>query len=165
MEFRKQSIQRARHNVSPTSGASTSTATSPMISEPSSPSSFCGGPIFLTNTESNCNANRVAMAISTDTYLDLMTHKEPSDVNDSPQSSLPVADSSRRADFASTEIDISRQCQCMKKSSAYSVILELAPHIHKAFNALHALPEHAFPLYEEPCEYFEHLKSLDSATL
>lgn len=58
----------------------------------------------------------------------------------------------------------SQKCHCVKKSSAYSVVLELAPHIRRALDALSALPEHGDSPMNEACDYFKQLQSLDAAT-
>ncbi len=53
-------------------------------------------------------------------------------------------------------------CECVKSSSVYSVVLELAPHIRRALDALSALPEHQ--RREGRCEYFGNLQGLDDST-
>ena len=61
-------------------------------------------------------------------------------------------------------------CQCVKKSSVYSVVLELAPHIRRAVDALAALPGHnANPANgsfnpNPSCEYYSYLRNLDNTT-
>ena len=55
-----------------------------------------------------------------------------------------------------------QKCQCARKSSAYSVILELAPHIRRALDALSALPEHGET--NDTCDYFKRLQHLEMAT-
>ena len=55
-------------------------------------------------------------------------------------------------------------CECMKKSSAYSVALELAPHVRKALDSLGALPEHQDARLQSSCEYVQSLKNLDTTT-
>ncbi|KAI5115407.1 hypothetical protein M0805_005349 [Coniferiporia weirii] len=59
--------------------------------------------------------------------------------------------------------DAEHDCQCMKKSSAYSVVLALAPHVRRALDALNALPEHRAPRLVESCNYLKHLRELDLA--
>lgn len=58
----------------------------------------------------------------------------------------------------------SSRCQCMQKSSAYSVVLELAPYVKRALDALNALPEHQNSLSFSTCKYLKHLQDLDEAT-
>ncbi|KLO07526.1 hypothetical protein SCHPADRAFT_894583 [Schizopora paradoxa] len=53
-------------------------------------------------------------------------------------------------------------CQCAKSSSVYSVVLELAPHVRRALDALSALPEHQ--RNRDSCEYFGNLHGLDNST-
>ncbi|THH07457.1 hypothetical protein EW145_g3367 [Phellinidium pouzarii] len=53
-------------------------------------------------------------------------------------------------------------CQCMNKSSAYSVVLSLAPHVRRALDALGALPEHRALQMGESCRYLKHVKDLES---
>jgi len=54
-------------------------------------------------------------------------------------------------------------CECMKKSSAYSVVLALAPHVRRALDSLTALPEHRSPQLHGSCDYYSCLRELDSA--
>ena len=56
------------------------------------------------------------------------------------------------------------RCQCMQKSSAYSVVLELAPYVRRALDALNALPEHQNSLSFGTCSYLKHLQDLDATT-
>lgn len=54
-------------------------------------------------------------------------------------------------------------CECMKKSSAYSVVLALAPHVRRALDSLTALPDHRSAGLHGSCEYYQKLRDLDSA--
>lgn len=54
-------------------------------------------------------------------------------------------------------------CDCMKKSSAYSVVLTLAPHVRRALDSLTALPEHRSSGLTGSCDYYQKLRNLDSA--
>lgn len=54
-------------------------------------------------------------------------------------------------------------CDCMKKSSAYSVVLALAPHVRRALDSLTAMPEHRPSGLNGHCDYYQRLRELDAA--
>ena len=55
-----------------------------------------------------------------------------------------------------------RDCGCAKQPSAYSAVLELAPHLRRALSALRSAPEHHTQLSEfgSPCYYLTQLQNL-----
>lgn len=54
-------------------------------------------------------------------------------------------------------------CKCMKGSSAYSVILELAPHLRRALDAMSSFPEHNASSSHISCSYLNMLQELSSS--
>ena len=62
-----------------------------------------------------------------------------------------------------SEMRTPSSCKCMKGSSAYSVILELAPHLRRALEVMRSFPEHSSSSSHNTCSYLNRLQDLNSS--
>ncbi|KAH8106664.1 hypothetical protein DFH11DRAFT_1229987 [Phellopilus nigrolimitatus] len=160
-----------------------SSATSPSGSEsiPSTPSAHSDGPVFLTSQDSvssllfSGSDGMPSLSAGPSITFDSTTGSAAADdidaifsfngvglSNDDNESFERVFSQIMQQD-AHRHAGAMSECQCMKKSSAYSVLLELAPHVRRALDALVALPEHHETRLNGPCDYLKHLQGLDSS--
>ncbi|KAL5525473.1 hypothetical protein ACEPAG_6809 [Sanghuangporus baumii] len=173
------SCQNSRHSVTSIVSRTSSPVGSSSESEndPRTPSALENETVFLTSTgcptsplsSPSTSSNRSATLTSDPARTDLDCIMDIDSTFDFGSTELMCDDNDTLervfARIIEQDATSDHDCGCVRHHSAYSSIVELAPHLHRALSALRSAPEHHAQVSEfsSPCFYLSHLQSMTDA--
>ena len=159
-----------------TNTSSPNESSSESDNDPRTPAALENEPVFLTNTGCPTSPLSTPCSIS-NRFVELATSSDPTKTGtdgvmdiDSPfdfgSAGLMCDDNDTLervfARILEQDATSNRDCNCAKHPSAYSAILELAPHLRRALSALRSAPEHNAQVsdFSSSCFFLSQLQTL-----